>query len=402
MKILLLTQWFDPEPTFKGLLFAQALRDEGHEVEVLTGFPNYPGGKVYSGYKIKAYQKEVIDGITVHRSPLFPSHDGSAVKRVLNYVSFAAGTFLVGLIKTRKVDIIYSYHPPLTTTLSALLLAKCKRIPFVIDVQDLWPDTLSATRMLKNKRVLNVVSIFCDFVYKHAAKIVVLSHGFKSKISSRGVPEEKIEVIHNWCNEPALNNFSSSSIKLPQNGNPNLLFAGNLGFAQGLPAITSAAKLLSQEGVEMNIVLLGEGVAKLDAQQYVKKNDMRNVFFLPRVPMSEVGGLLNQADFLLVHLIQNELFEITIPSRTQANLAIGKPIIMGVAGDAADLVSKAKAGIMCKPDDPSSLAIAIKKATELSRVERDMMGSAGKNYYYKELSLKVGVRKFLDVFESVV
>ena len=98
MKILLLTQWFDPEPTFKGLLFAQALRDEGHEVEVLTGFPNYPGGKVYEGYKIRAYQKDIVDGITIHRAPLYPSHDGSAIKRVFNYLSFAISTFFIGLI----------------------------------------------------------------------------------------------------------------------------------------------------------------------------------------------------------------------------------------------------------------------------------------------------------------
>ena len=122
MKILLLTQWFEPEPTFKGLLFAQALKEQGHDVEVLTGFPNYPGGKVYEGYKISVYQKEVINGITIHRAPLYPSHDSSAIKRALNYLSFAIGTFFVGLMKTKNIDVIYSYHPPLTTSLSADLL----------------------------------------------------------------------------------------------------------------------------------------------------------------------------------------------------------------------------------------------------------------------------------------
>ena len=127
MKILLLTQWFDPEPTFKGLLFAQALRDKGHEVEVLTGFPNYPGGKVYDGYKINGYQKEVMDGITLHRAPLYPSHDGSAVKRIFNYMSFAVSSFIIGLLKTRNIDVIYSYHPPLTTSLSACKISSSGR-----------------------------------------------------------------------------------------------------------------------------------------------------------------------------------------------------------------------------------------------------------------------------------
>ena len=106
VKILLLTQWFDPEPTFKGLLFAKKLKDKGYDVEVLTGFPNYPGGKVYDGYKISLYQKEIIDGVTIHRVPLYPSHDGSALKRIFNYVSFSLSSILIGLIKTRNIDVI--------------------------------------------------------------------------------------------------------------------------------------------------------------------------------------------------------------------------------------------------------------------------------------------------------
>jgi glycosyltransferase involved in cell wall biosynthesis len=401
VKILLLTQWFDPEPTFKGLLFAQALRDEGHEVEVLTGFPNYPGGKVYDGYKITAYQKEVMDGITIHRSPLYPSHDSSAIKRIFNYLSFAVGTFLVGLAKTRKIDVIYSYHPPLTTSLSALLLGFFKRIPFVIDVQDLWPDTLSATGMVNNQKALFVVGKVCDFVYKRAAKIIVLSPGFKSRIESRGVPADKIEIIYNWCNEPALNNFEESAVKLPNNGNLNLLFAGNLGFAQGLPSIVSAAEILQINDVKVNIVLLGDGVAKAKAIEDAQIKSLNNIFFLPRVTMQQVGGILSKADMLLVHLTKNELFKITVPSRTQANLAMAKPIVMAVFGDAADLVKQSGSGVICEPDNPSSLADAITRLSLFSDSERMNMGENGRDFYYKELSLKRGVAKFIRIFEDV-
>ncbi|MEF1162014.1 glycosyltransferase family 4 protein, partial [Vibrio parahaemolyticus] len=200
MKILLLTQWFEPEPTFKGLLFAQELRRQGHEVEILTGFPNYPGGKVYDGYKILPYQKEVLDGFTIHRALLYPSHDSSAIKRILNYLSFSVSSTIIGLLKVRSVDVIYSYHPPLTTSISAALLGIFKRTPFVIDIQDLWPDTLAATGMLNNKKALKIISLVCKFVYKRASKIVVLSPGFKKRLVSRGVPDSKIEVIYNWCN----------------------------------------------------------------------------------------------------------------------------------------------------------------------------------------------------------
>lgn len=401
MKILLLTQWFEPEPTFKGLLFAQALRDEGHEVEVLTGFPNYPGGKVYDGYKIMPYTKEVMDGIVVHRAPLYPSHDSSALKRVFNYISFAVSSFVIGLIKTRNIDVIYSYHPPLTTSLSATMLALFKRIPFVVDIQDLWPDTLAVTGMVNNKKVLKIVDSVCHMVYRRASKVVVLSPGFKARLLSRGVPEKKVEVIYNWCNETALNDYAVSSVKLPANDKLNLIFAGNLGFAQGLPAIVDAAEILMREGVPVNIVLVGDGVAKLDAIARSQEKGLDNIFFLPRVPMSEVGSLLSTSDILLVHLNDEDLFRITIPSRTQANLAMGKPIVMGVKGDAADLIDLAGAGITCEPNNPTSLAGAIQQLLVISPQERELMGQNAKKFYYEKLSLKNGVSRFISIFEEI-
>ncbi|NVO72617.1 glycosyltransferase family 4 protein [Photobacterium damselae] len=401
MKILLLTQWFDPEPTFKGLLFAKALRDKKHDVEVLTGFPNYPRGKVYDGYKISLYQKEIIDGITIHRVPLYPSHDSSALKRIANYISFAIASTIIGLIKTRNIDVIYSYHPPLTTSMSAFVLGLCKRVPFVVDIQDLWPDTLAATGMINNKRILYIVNKICTFIYKRAAKIVVLSPGFKNKLVSRNVPGDKIDVIYNWCDEELLNNFDLCPVQLPDNGNLNLLFAGNLGFAQGLPSIIDTAEKLKNDSIKVNIVFLGDGVAKEAAMLLAQEKLLDNVFFLPRVPMRQVGALLSASDMLLVHLNDDELFSITIPSRTQANLAIGKPIIMGVSGDAADLVSRSGAGIICKPNDSDDLAKAISKVASLTDKERELMGIKAREFYYENLSLEKGVKQFISIFEEV-
>ncbi|SFP18428.1 glycosyltransferase family 4 protein [Enterovibrio norvegicus] len=401
MKILLVTQWFDPEPTFKGLLFAQELKRNGHEVEVLTGFPNYPGGRIYDGYKISLYIKEEIDGITIHRVPLYPSHDSSAMKRIANYASFCFSALLGGLMKTRHIDVIYSYHPPLTTSLASVILGKLKRVPVVVDIQDLWPDTLSATGMINNEKVLSVVGKVCSLVYKMASRVIVLSPGFKSRLEERGVPAHKVQVIYNWCNEPALNNFEECAEKLPENGNINLLFAGNLGFAQGLPTITEACKLLQSRNVPVNVVLLGDGVAKQAAIEESEKAGLNNIHILPRVPMAQVGSLLSKADMLLVHLNDSELFRITIPSRTQANLAMGKPVIMGVKGDAADLVMKAGAGIVCEPGNSEELANAIQQMVSMSASERAEMGENARAFYYEELSLKHGVQRFIEVFEEV-
>ena len=401
VKILLLTQWFDPEPTFKGLLFAKTLRDKGYDVEVLTGFPNYPGGKVYKGYKISLYQKEIIDGIIIHRVPLYPSHDGSALKRIFNYVSFSLSSILIGLIKTRNIDVIYSYHPPLTTALSALVLGFFKRIPFVVDIQDLWPDTLIATGMINNKKVLNVINFFCKFVYKAASEIVVLSPGFKQRLIERNVPSEKITVIYNWCDEKSISEYQPCSFNLPNNNKLNLVFAGNLGFAQGLDAIIDAAKILMEKKVPVNIVFIGDGVSKESAIEKVRISQIDNVFFIPRVPMNQVGDLLHKADMLLVHLNENDLFKITIPSRTQAYLATGKPIVMGVSGDASNLIFESDAGVVCEPNNANSLSDAIIKIATMSESQRIEMGERGKSFYYEKLSVDKGVDRFISIFEKV-
>lgn len=401
MKILIVTQWFDPEPTFKGLLFAKELAKAGHEVEVITGFPNYPGGKIYDGYEIKFHCKEEIDDVIIHRVPLYPAHDSSAIKRVVNYISFAASSCLCGLFSVSKPDVIYSYHPPLTTALSATLISMFRRIPLVVDIQDLWPDTLAATGMLNNKKILSLVEFFCQFVYKRASKVVVLSPGFKNRLIERGVSEAKLEVIYNWCDEDALKNGVESSLKLPDNGRVNLLFAGNLGNAQGLTAIIDAAKILHSKQVNVNIVFLGAGIAKDKAIQQVDELTLDNVYFLPRVPMQEVGDILKQADMLLVHLTDNELFSITIPSRTQAYMSIGKPIVMGVNGDATDLINRAKAGVTCKANNALSLADAVITIVNRSSTELDTMGDNAFDYYQQELSVAVGVKKFISVFEEV-
>ncbi|MGL5759490.1 glycosyltransferase family 4 protein [Plesiomonas sp.] len=401
MKILLVTQWFDPEPTFKGLLFAKTLVEKGHQVEVITGFPNYPGGKVYEGYKIKFYQKEFIDGVVIHRVPLYPSHDGSAFKRIFNYVSFAASSLFCGVVKVTKPDVIYSYHPPLTTSLSALFIGFFKRVPFIIDIQDLWPDTLAATGMLSNEKALSIVNKVCHFVYQRAAKIVVLSPGFKSRLTAQGIAESKIEVIYNWCDEFSLDKSIPSRLSLPDNKKLNVVFAGNLGFAQGLPAIVLAANLLRKKKIDVNIVLIGDGVAKSVAQKQAEELQLDNVFFFPRVPMQEIGSLLKAADALLVHLTDDPLFSITVPSRTQAYLAVGKPIIMGVNGDAAQLIKDAKAGICCEANSAESLASAIQKLAAFNKDELCLMGHNARDFYYKKLSLEQGVTKFISVFEEV-
>ena len=199
----MLTQWFQPEPTFKGLPLARALRDRGHEVEVLTGFPNYPGGKLYPGYRVRPWRRETIDGIRVNRVALYPSHDRSGLGRILNYLSFGASAALIGPWLVRKPDVIYVYNL-VTLVFASRLLRLFKGCKSILDVQDLWPESVAGSGMMKSRILLGVLDRWCRAAYRHADRLIVLSPGFKRHLVTRGVPEDKIDVIYNWCDETAL------------------------------------------------------------------------------------------------------------------------------------------------------------------------------------------------------
>lgn len=402
MKILLLTQWFDPEPTFKGLAFARELQQQGHQVQVLTGFPNYPGGKIYDGYKLKLYQREQIDGISVLRVALYPNHDSSALKRILNYISFAFMAMFFGIFATKKADVIYAYHPPLTVGLAAILIKLFRRTPVVYDVQDMWPDTLKATGMLNNQRILNIVGRVCQFVYYFVDHIVVLCPGFKKLLNERGISDDKVSVIYNWCDENSLTQAQPIKSEYQQllQGRFNILFAGNMGKAQSLDTILDVSTELRSES-KIQFVFVGGGTETERLKQRVLDENIENIVFIPRMPMSEIGGVLEHADVLLVHLKRDPLFEITVPSKTQAYMAMGKPLLMAVSGDAADIVQKAKCGRIALSEDIESIKKAILEIYHLSTDEQCQLGLNAKQFYDENLSLSRGTQQFIEIFKRV-
>jgi len=398
-----MTQWFDPEPTFKGLLFAKELMSRGFEVEVITGFPNYPGGKLYDGYHLKLIQKEVIEGVCVTRLPLFPSHDKSKFGRVANYLSFAISSLFYGLFFAKRPDVIYAYHPPLTVGISAGIINFFRRVPIVLDIQDMWPDTLKATGMITNSRILGLVSRICNLIYSSAAKIVVLSPGFKRLLVARGVPERKINVIYNWADEEVLR---KSSGKLPKKITSvegfKVLFAGNIGQAQGLDVILDAAFLLKDSVPEVQFFIIGEGLQRNSLKTKADSLNLKNVHFLNAVNMENVGIFLDSVDALLIHLNSDPLFEITIPGKSQAYMAVGKPIIMGVKGDASNLISRANCGVCFEPENSEHLAEVVSNLMNLSSQEIKELGDNARKFYDKNLSVRVGVDSFSKIFTEVI
>lgn len=400
MRILILSQFFEPEPVLMNMAFARALQAQGHEVRVLTGFPNYPGGKIYDGYKLKLIQHATIDGIRITRVPLVPDHSRSKSKRIANYVSFAASASIVGTFSGWRPDVMFVYHPPLTVGLAAWVIGLLRGVPFVYNIQDLWPDTLSATGMIGNARVLALIGRAANFVYKRAAVLLPQSPGFAQRLRDGGVPENKIRVVHNWADEQALAGGAPWPRPESLQGKFLVTFAGTMGVGQGLDAVLEAAALLKTSQPNTRLLFIGGGTERLRLEMLARTRDLENVLFLPAVPISEISGVLQAADVLLVHLRDDPLFTITIPSKIQAYLLSGKPIIIGVRGDAAELVAKAHAGIAVPPQDAVALVDAITRMAALSSAERARMGACGKAFYQKELSLTSAVASILPALEQ--
>jgi colanic acid biosynthesis glycosyl transferase WcaI len=398
-RILLLTQWFEPEPTFKGLAFARELVGRGFDVEVVTGFPNYPGGTLYPGWRMSALRRETIDGVAVTRVPLYPSHDTSPLRRTANYLSFAASAALYCLFAARRPDVVYVYQL-LTLAVVAAILKAARGVRFVFDIQDVWPDTLRVTGMVRSERVLFVVDRVARWVYGRADSIVVISPGFRKLLIERGVASRKIEVIYNWCDERSLEGSSTEEVDgFPPSNRFRVVFAGNIGRAQALDAVLDAADLMKAQVPHVVFVMIGAGVEAERLKEEVVRRGLWNVVFMPRVPMDQIGGVLRQADALLVHLKADPLFAITIPGKTQAYMSIGKPIVMAVAGDAADLVRAAQCGVVASPEDPSDIAAAVQTLAAMTPEERAAMGARARDFYRERLAFSVGTERFKNIFQ---
>lgn len=354
--------------------------EKGHDVVVLTGFPNWPEGRLYPGYKIKLRQKEMIGGVPVIRIPLYPNHSKSKIRRISNYLSFVISASLLGVLFIRRPDIIHAIQPP-TTCLPAWFLSRLWRIPFTYEVQDMWPETLEATGMMNNKKVLSLVSRFCDWSYRKADAIRVISPGFRENLIAKGVPPEKIHVISNWVDtdfyKPRKSNPTLAE-KFGFQNKFNILYAGTIGPAQGLATVLKAAQLLKNMPA-VQFVIAGEGLALSDLQEYAQAHDISNVKFLGRQPMSLMPELYALSDILLVHLKDDPLFRITIPHKTLTYLAAGKPVLAAVEGDGADIINAYKAGLTCESAHPENLAARIKEFLNMSPNDRQRLGNNGRS-----------------------
>jgi colanic acid biosynthesis glycosyl transferase WcaI len=405
--VIFVTITFDPEPgALRGLPLAKWLVARGYDIKVLTAFPQYPAGKTYAGYRQRPWQWETMDGIPVLRVPIYPSHDTNPLRRIWTYLSFMLSASFIGVPLIGSADVVYLYEPPPTNGLATLLLKWLRGTPIVHHIADMWPETVLESGMLpKNggiyKAANGLIGAWCRFLYRQAAVMSVLSPGFKRLLIERGVPEEKIEVIYNWCDEDTFRPLPRDerlAAELGFTDKFNFVYAGNIGPLQGLDTVIRAAKLIEDLAPNAQIVIIGTGPLSDSVKALAAELGVTNVKFIPRREYWEMPQINCLADVLLVHLRDFPFLACTIPSKTQVSLASGRPVLIGVRGDAAQVVIDAEAGIACEPENPVSMAGAMVRLATMPRDQLDEMGRRGRDFYLRTQSIDVAGAQMDRIF----
>jgi len=349
--------------------------------------------------------REVLDGVPIIRLAHYPNHSASGWKRFTSYTSFSLMASMLGPSLVRRPDVVHVYQGPTTLCLPAMLFSAFFKAPYVLDVADIWPDSVNASGMLTFRGGAAVLDFWCNLTYRLAGKVIVPSEGHRTTLLKRGVRSDKIEVVYHWCDESKMlkeKSDTQAAYEFGMSGKFNIVFAGNMGKVQALDSVLIAANNLKNDLPHVQFVFVGDGVELDHLKEFASRLTIGNVIFIPRQPIERIGRILSAADALLIHLKDGPLSRIAIPQKTQAYMAVGRPIIMAVYGDSADLVRRAEAGLVCEPESPEAITNAVRALLQMTPQERQTFGSKGRSFYNQELSFAVGVRQMVSIFEDAI
>lgn len=396
VKILVVTQYFNPE-NFRINDLVQGLVDEGHSVEILTGLPNYPQGSLFAGYSFFTGPfREVYADSNIYRVPIIPRGKNKGILLLLNYVSFAlaASFFSLFYFRSKKYDQIFVYEvSPITVALPAIFIKYLKKIKITMWVTDLWPESLSATGVVKNKTILKLVEFLVRFIYKHTDTILMSSQAFTESIM-RYTHKNPI-YLPQWAEDCFLEKKIQKSVDSELPKGFKVLFAGNIGTSQSFETIIESARELKKYS-DIHWLILGEGLGKEAAVKLVKELALENNFhFLGARALSEMPAYYSAVDGLIISLKSTPLFEITVPAKVQACLASGKPILASINGEAARILNEAN-GLVSPAGDAQKLANNVLKLYKMTSEERENCGHNGREYYLKNFERSKLIKKIVS------
>ncbi len=406
VKILYVSQYFPPEmgaPAARAAELSRHWARMGHDVSVLTGFPNHPTGVVPPEWRSRfhsLFYRETVDGVRVVRTWLWPLPNRKAHERIRNYASFCVSSAISGL-SLEKPDVVIGSSPQLLVALSAWWLAWWKRVPFVFEVRDLWPESLTAVGAGGEGTALHrVLKAIAGFLYRRADRIVVVTPAFKEHLIRHWqVPEQKISIVENGV-ETDLFRPGDSTRAPGTEGRFLICYIGTMGMAHGLETLIAAAEQLQKALPGALFLLIGEGAEKERIVKLTSSRGLTNVHFLDQQPRERIPNYIAASDVCLVILKKTELFKTVIPTKLLEYMSCERPVIVAVDGQARKLVEEAGAGVFVEPGNSSALVEAI-IALSADSDRRHSMGQNGRKFIVARLSRERTAQDYIDVLETL-
>ncbi len=386
MHILVVTQYFWPE-NFRINDLVKELGQRGHQVTVLTGIPNYPSGKVFDGYLKQPSAFTQYEGAEVLRVPMLTRGEGG-VRLMLNYLSFVLSAGILGpwRLRGKPADVIFVFEPsPVTVGLPAVWFGKLRKAPVVFWALDLWPETLAAVGVVRSPLVMAWVGHLVSYIYNHSTLVLGQSRGFLGSIAHYCNDKAKIRYFPNWAEDVFRVGCVMPALEIPNLADGfTVLFAGNIGEAQDMPAVLDAAERLKDHSF-IRWVIVGDGRKFEWLKSEVARRGLDKQVFLPgRYPVERMPSFYAHANALLVSLKRDPVFSMTIPGKVQSYLMAGIPLLGMLDGEGAAVILDAQAGLTCEAGDGSGLANAVLSLAAMPIAERNQMGLNGQKYAQQE------------------
>jgi len=414
VKILLMTQYYSPEGGSCAAHMAEMaeyLAMKGHNVTVVTGFPNYPNGKVYTGYRRRFLQREKINDVIVIRTFVFVTTERHSFgPRMANYLSFML-TAIWGGLKSGRHELIYFYSPPLFLGVTASLLGLVWKVPVIMELNDLWPRAPISLGVIKNRIFIKVAEFLEAFIYKHTSKIFSYSKRMRQEILKTGISENKVEIHNLWIDSETFKPVSKEEAQQIRkefglNGKFVVMYTGLVGMAQGLDTLVDSAGLLKMRDIHNIIIaIVGGGPERDNLIARAKKKELDNILFVDQQPRNRMASFMSAADILVSHLRGAPHRVGTIPAKILSYMAAGKPVLVGAEGEAADLIKQYNCGIAVLPDDSASMSEAIICLSETSEQRLREMSQYGqaavKDIYEKKKVLALLERRLINLVTEI-